>query len=125
MPSTEVLIQDDLGQRVPSVPSVPIVAGGSVTFAAGDGADSLLYFSSATVSILTPAPASPVSLAAGATVTYTFGAPGSAAYGVVVAPPETGAPSSFDFAAATPPALVIQAGGGLPFPGPTMPIRTG
>ena len=125
MATTEVLVQDESGQLSLSVPSVPIVSGDSVSFTAGGDADWLLYFSTATASILTPTPASPVSLAAGATVTYTFAKPGSAAYGLVVQSPDLGAPSSYDFAAATPPALVIQAGGGLPFPGPTMPIRTG
>jgi len=125
MESAEVLIQDEGDQIVLSVPSVPIVSGGSVSFTAGDGADSALYFSHATASILTPTPASPVSLAAGATVTYTFAIPGSAAYGVIVQSPQSEAPSSFDFAESTPPVLVIQVGGGLPFPGPVMPIKTG
>jgi len=126
MTTTSVLIQDELGLRVPSVASVGVVSGDGVTFTAGPGADSSLYFSQAAASVLTPAPSSPVSLASGASVTYTFGSPSGQAYGVIVQTPGDPAPTDFDFGPpADPPLLVIQPGEGSSFPGPTQPIHTG
>jgi hypothetical protein len=126
MANTNVVIQDDLGMRVPSVPSVPIISGDTVTFNAGPSADSVLYFSPSTAAILTPSPGAPISLASGAEMTYTFATPAGQAYGVIVQAPEAPAPSEFDFGPpAEPPTLVIQPGEGSSFPGPTQPIRTG
>jgi hypothetical protein len=126
MTTTNVVIQDELGLRVPSVTSVAVIAGAGVTFTADSGADSSLYFSQAAAAILTPPPSSPVSLASGASVTYTFEAPSGQAYGVIVQAPGDPAPTDFDFGPpADPPMLVIQPGEGSSFPGPVQPIRTG
>ena len=126
MPTTGVLIHDELGLRVPSVPSVPILSGNGITFTAADGADSALYFSPPAAAILTPSPVSPVSLASGATVEYAFASASAGAYGVIVRAPDSPPPSEYDFGgAADPPVLVIQAGEGTSFPGPTVPIKTG
>ena len=95
-------------------------------FTAGEGADSALYFSEPAAAILTPSPVSPVSLASGATVGYTFASASTGAYGVIVQAPDSPPPSEYDFGgAADPPVLLIQAGEGTSFPGPTAPIRTG
>ena len=97
-----------------------------ITFTADSGADSSLYFSQAAAAVLTPSPSSPVSLASGASVTYTFGSPSGQAYGVIVQAPGDPAPTDFDFGPpADPPLLVIQPGGGSSFPGPVQPIKTG
>ncbi len=126
MATTNVLIRDQLGLRVPSIPSVAVVSGDTVTFTADSGADSNLYFSQSAGAILTPSPGSPLSLASGASASYTFGAPSGQAYGVVVQAPEASAPSDFDFGPpADPPVLVIQPGQGSSFPGPVQPIKTG
>jgi len=126
MATTNILIRDELGLRVPSVPSVAIVSEGSVTFTADSGADSSLYFSQSAAAILTLPPASPVSLPSGASVSFTFGSPSGQAYGVIVQAPEVSAPTDFDFGPpADPPTLVIQPGGGSSYPGPTEPIKTG
>lgn len=126
MATTIILIRDELGLRVPSVPSVKVVSGDSVVFTADSGADSSLYFSQSCAEILTPAPASPVSLAAGASVTYTVGTPLGHAYGVIVQASVDSAPTEFDLGPpAEPPTLVIQPGVGSSLPGPVQPIRTG
>jgi hypothetical protein len=126
MTTTKVLIEDELGLRVPSVASVAVVSGEEITFTADSGADSNLYFSQAAAAVLTPSPSSPVSLASGASVTYTFGSPSGQAYGVIVQAPGDPAPTDFDFGPpADPPLLVIQPGGGSSFPGPVQPIKTG
>lgn len=126
MATTHILIRDELGLRVPSAPSVKVVSGGSVVFTADSGADSSLYFSQSCAEILTSPPDSPVSLPAGASVTYTFGTPSGHAYGVIVQAPEVSAPTDFDLGPpAEPPMLVIQPGKGSSFPGPVQPIKTG
>jgi hypothetical protein len=126
MTTTNVLIQDELGLRLPSVTSVAVVAGAGVTFTADSSADSSLYFSQAAAAVLTPSPTSPVSLASGASVAYIFAAPSGQAYGVIVQAPGDPAPTDFDFGPpADPPLLVIQPGEGSSFPGPVQPIRTG
>ncbi len=126
MTTTKVLIEDELGLRVPSVASVAVVSGEEITFTADSDADSNLYFSQAAAAVLTPSPSSPVSLASGASVTYTFGSPSGQAYGVIVQAPGDPAPTDFDFGPpADPPLLVIQPGGGSSFPGPVQPIKTG
>jgi hypothetical protein len=126
MSTTTILIRDELGLRVPSPSSVIVVSGGSVTFTAGDDADSNLYFSQSAAAILTPPPDSPVTLAAGASLNYTFGAPSGHTYGVIVQAPEAPPPTDIDFGPpAEPPTLVIQPGEGSSFPGPVQPIKTG
>jgi hypothetical protein len=126
MTTTNVSIRDELGLRVPSVTSVAVVTGDEVTFTADPGADSSLYFSQAAAAILTPAPTSPVALASGSSITYTFEAPSGQTYGVVVQAPGDPAPADFDFGPpADPPLLVIQPGEGSSFPGPVQPIKTG
>jgi hypothetical protein len=117
MATTQVVLRAEMGLRVPSIASVPIAAGGGVSIAAGDGAASALYFSPATAAILSPSPGARVDLAAGSSVTYSFTAAGTSAYGVVTQAPEAPPPSSFDFGApSSPPALVVQPsmGGGFP-----------
>jgi hypothetical protein len=126
MATITILIRDEMGSRVPSAPSVPVVSGATLTFTADAASDSSLYFSQSSSSILTPPPESPVSLPAGASVTYTFGAPTGQAYGVIVQAPEVSAPTEFDLGPpADPPLLVIQRGEGSSFPGPAQPIKTG
>ena len=114
MATIDVVLHVEMGLRVPSAANVPVVAGNSVKFSAGDGAASALFFSPATVSILSPKPESRVDLAAGASVTYTFTSAGSDSYGVVVQAPENPPPPSFDFGASS--SLAIQPGGGGDFP---------
>jgi hypothetical protein len=125
MANTDVVLRDEMGMRVPNIPKVTISSGDSVTFAVEEGADSALYFSPETASILSPTPGARVDLPSGHSLTYTFAAPAPSAYGVVTQAPEDPAPGSFDFGPpAEPPVLVIQPGNGLPYPGPVNPIQT-
>ncbi|MGA2049686.1 MAG: hypothetical protein ABSG96_18460 [Terracidiphilus sp.] len=125
MADTHVVIRDEMGLRVPSIPAVTIAAADSITFKVDEGADSALYFSPHTASILSPRPEARVELAFGQTVTYTFAAPGHEAYGVIAQAPEDPAPEGFNFGlAATPPALVVQSGQGVDFPVATNTTQT-
>jgi len=119
MATLDVVLRDEMGLRVPSVSKVTVTAGAQVTFKAAGGADSALYFSPATVSILSPKPGARVNLAGGNSVTYTFSGAGPGSYGVVALAPQDPPPSRFDFGSpGNPPILVIQAGRGMDFPGP-------
>lgn len=120
MTATEVVLRDEMGLRVPSVSKVTVTKGGQVTFKAADGADSALYFSPATTAILSPKPGARVDLAAGKSVTYSFSSADSGSYGVIAEAPQDPPPTGFEFGAATnPPVLVIKAGKGTDFPGPS------
>ena len=119
MAAIDVVLNDEMGLRVPSVPNVPITEGSEVTFTAGDGAASALYFSPATASILSPKPGARVDLAPGKAVAYAFASAGAGVYGVITQAPEVPPPGSFDFGApSNPPVLVIQPGQGGDFGGP-------
>jgi len=125
MANTDVVLRDELGLRVPSIPLVMIVASDTVTFSVEHGANSALYFSPETVTILSPKPGVQVHLTFGHALTYTFEAPALGAYGVITQAPGDPAPEFFNFGEpATPPALVIQPGKGLAFPGPTNNTQT-
>jgi hypothetical protein len=120
MANTDVVLRDELGLRVPSIPKVTIVASDTVTFTAEKGANSALYFAPETASILSPRPGNPVHLSLGHALTYTFEASTPGAFGVITQAPGDPAPEAFSFGEpASPPVLVIQAGKGLDFPGPT------
>lgn len=109
-----------MGYRVPSVNNVPIHPLDTVTFTVEEGANSALYFSRETSSILSPAPGPRVELAFGEALTYTFAPPGQSAYGVITQAPEAPAPETFDFGSPSdPPSLVIQVGAGVNYGGPT------
>jgi hypothetical protein len=119
MPNTKVVIRDEMGLRVPSVPKVTIAASDTVTFTVDEGADSALYFSSETASILSPTPGPRVDVSFGQSLTYTFSTPGSSAYGVITQAPGDSAPNRYNFGRPSdPPVLVIQPGEGAVFSGP-------
>jgi len=119
MANTDVVLRDELGLRVPSVPKVAVVASDTVTFTVEHGANSALYFSPESASILSPKPGNPVHLSFGHALTYTFEVSAPGAYGVITQAPGDPAPELFNLGeSAEPPVLVIQPGKGLDFPGP-------
>jgi len=125
MANTNVVLRDEMGLRVPSVPKVAVISGSSVAFSVEEGANSALYFSPETARILSPKPGARVELGSGQTLSYTFAVASSGAFGVITQAPEDPAPESFDFGQpADPPVLVIQPGQGTAFPGPTNNTQT-
>jgi hypothetical protein len=125
MTNTLVVIRDEMGLRVPSVLEVAASDGASVTFKANAGVASVLFFSPAAVSILTPKPHSHVPLAGGAEVTYTFEKVEHGVYGVITQAPGDPAPTAADFAPAKVPAMLsIQPSKGTDFPTPTNTVDT-
>ena len=119
MANTDVVLRDEMGLRVPGVPQVAVISANSVTFSVEEGANSALYFSPETASILSPKPKAQVGLACGQALNYSFTAPAHHAYGVIVQDPDATAPQKFEFGAPeTPPTLVIQPGSSVVFTGP-------
>jgi len=99
-----------MGMRIPSTPTVIIVSGDTVTFKTEEGADTDLYFSPETASVLSPKPTNQVSLTFGQALSYTFTAPLPGVYGVILQDPKYPAPYEFDLGEpCNPPLLLIQA----------------
>jgi plastocyanin len=72
MANTSVTLVDKGGVYVPSVSSLPVVKGDTVTFSTSDGTHVVLFFSPDAASILSPDPGKAFSLAAGKTAAFTF-----------------------------------------------------
>jgi len=89
MANTSITLIHDDGTYVPSAPSVPVVAGESVSFTTSDGSAVLLFFSPDATSVLSPPPVNPVKLATGGSVAFTFASSAPGAYSVFfgAAPP--------------------------------------
>ncbi|MGD0366738.1 MAG: hypothetical protein ABSA94_04735 [Acidobacteriaceae bacterium] len=94
MANTVITISMENGVLVPSQPSVPAVQGNTVTFSApGDSAT--LFFSPGAVSILSPAPSGPVSIASGGKTAFTFTSSKPGAYSVFFEPNASSPPANF------------------------------
>jgi plastocyanin len=95
MANTAITLVDKGGVYVPSVSSVPIVKGDTVTFSTSDGTHVVLFFSPDASSIMSPAPGKAFSLAAGQKATFTFTASEPGAHSAFFGPHAGAAPSSF------------------------------
>lgn len=94
MANTVITISLEDGVFVPSQPSVPVVAGNTVTFSA-PSSSAALFFSPDSVSILNPAPSAPVTIAAGGQTAFTFTSSNAGAYSVFFEPNASTPPPSF------------------------------
>jgi hypothetical protein len=81
-----VQIVQDGDYRAAQPPQVGVFAGNEIEFANAGSSGTLLVLTPATESILSPKPTSPVTLAGGATVTYTFLQPAGGGYLAQVLP---------------------------------------
>ena len=94
MANTVITISMENGVLVPSQPSVPAVQGNTVTFSAPRDS-ATLFFSPGAVSILSPAPSGPVSIASGGKTSYTFNSSKPGAYSVFFEPNASSPPANF------------------------------
>jgi hypothetical protein len=125
MDNIDVVLRDEMGLRVPSIPQVTIASGSKITFSVERDTGSASHFAPQTGEILTPEPGARVSLKAGRKLAYRFAAAASGTYGIITQTPEDPAPQTFNFGdPADPPVLVIQLGNGTAYTGPTNPDRT-
>jgi plastocyanin len=95
MANTSVTLVDKGGVYVPSVSSVAVVKGDTVTFSTSDGTHVELFFSPDAASILSPDPGKAFSLAAGKTATFTFTGSQPGAHSAFFGPHTSAAPASF------------------------------
>jgi hypothetical protein len=100
MSTTAITLTSEQGAVSPSLTSVLVNNGDTVTFATGDGSTAFLFFSPAAAGILSPTPASPVAVSS-TPVSFSFTASGAGVYGVyletaadVSVPEFSGAPSN-------------------------------
>ncbi len=94
MANTDITISKQDGVLVPSQHSVPVVQGDTVTFSTKSDS-ATLFFSPDAVSILSPAPSAPVTIAAGGKTVFTFTAAKTGAYSVFFEPNASSPPSGF------------------------------
>jgi hypothetical protein len=94
MANTVITISLQDGVLVPSQPSVPVVAGDTVTFSAPSNS-ATLFFSPDSVSILNPSASAPVTIASGGQTGFTFTSSKAGAYSVFFEPNASTPPPGF------------------------------
>ena len=123
MAHTDITITNDAGVLVPSSSSVPVVDGDTVAFSTTDGSSVVLFFSPGAVSVLSPVPSGPVTIAGGEDASFTFTSSEEGAYSVFFKTSGAPAPSHFPVRESNQLLLEIDSRGA--FGGPITPINTG
>ena len=95
MANTDVTLVHENGAYVPSVASVPVVTGDTVSFSTDDGTEALAYFSPDALSLLSPTPANPATVGSAGTAAFSFTSSGPGAYSVLFAADASSAPSRY------------------------------
>ena len=95
MANTDVTIFSESGVFVPSVASVPVVSGDTVSFSTSDHKPVVLFFSPDAVAALSPKPANPFPIAAGDKAIFKFSSSDPGAYSVFFAQNSEFASASF------------------------------
>ena len=95
MANTDVTLVHTDGTYVPSVASVSVVSGDTVSFSTDDGTPALAYFSPAALAVLSPTPTNPATIGAAGRSVFSFASSNPAAYSVVFAAQGSPAPSSY------------------------------
>jgi hypothetical protein len=95
MANTSVTLINNGGVYVPSVPSVAVNKGDTVSFATSDGSVAQLFFSPGAAAVLSPAPGSAFAVPAGGSVSFTFTTSDPGSYSAYVGANGTAAPTNF------------------------------
>lgn len=95
MANTSVTLIDNGGVYVPSIPSIAVNKGDTVSFATNDGSAAQLFFSAGAAAILSPAPSSAFRIPAGGSAAFTFTSSDPGAYSAFVGASGDTAPTSF------------------------------
>jgi hypothetical protein len=125
MANTDVTLKDNKGVLVPSLDSVRVVAGDTITFSTVDGRAALAYFSPDAAAGLSPNPANPCPIATGAKAHFSFTTSDRGAYSVYFGYGAGDAPDSFPGGHSEILRLEINAPEAPPFSGPTDSMGTG
>ena len=84
MANTSVTLINNGGVYVPSVPSVAVNKGDTVSFATNDGSVAQLFFSPGAAAVLSPAPGGAFAIPASGSASFTFTSSDSGAYSAFV-----------------------------------------
>ena len=95
MANTNVVLINSGGVYVPSVPSVAVNKGDTVSFATSDGSAAQLFFSPGAAAALSPAPSGAFAVPAGGSASFTFTSSDPGAYSAFVGASGDPAPASF------------------------------
>lgn len=120
MANTDITVFSQDGIFIPSVPSVPVVSGDTVSFTTSDGVPVVLFFSPEAASILSPAPSAAHTIPAGGKAVFTFSSSNAGAYSVYFGTDPGSGPAEFPTAALKVLLLELEAMGAPapPFTGP-------
>jgi len=125
MANTEVTLVHTDGTYVPSVASVPVVSGDTVSFSTDDGSAALAYFSPAALAVLSPKPTNPATVGAAGRSVFSFAASSPDSYSVVFAPPGSAAPPNYPAGSSQNLRLEFEISDEPPFSGPADSPGTG
>ncbi len=95
MANTDVTLVHSDGSYVPSLSSVPVVKGDTVSFSTDDGTQALAYFSPDALSVLSPTPANPATIGPSGKAAFSFNSSGAGAYTVFFAADANSAPTRY------------------------------
>jgi hypothetical protein len=125
MAHTDVTLIDSGGTLVPSVDSVPVVNGDTVSFSTSDGKPAFAFFSPDAISALAPRPTSPFQIAAGKKADFTFSSSKPGAYSAYFAVTGGSAPGKFPTDRSQALRLEVDVSIAPTFPGPGDTMGTG
>ncbi len=109
MANTDIKLINDGGTYVPSVASVPVVKGDTVTFTTSDGGSASLFFSPAAAAVLSPQPTNPVSISRATKIALAFTSSAAGAYSVFVGTDANQPPQNYPSAVTG--QLLVEIGG--------------
>jgi hypothetical protein len=114
MANTSVTLINNGGVYVPSVPSVAVNKGDTISFATSDGSAAQLFFSSAAAAVLSPAPGSAFPIPAGGSASFSFTSSGPGAYSAFVGASGDAPPTNFPSQVSQNLSLLINETAGAP-----------
>ena len=125
MANTDVLLRDNHGVLVPSLDSVRVVTGDTITFSTADGGAALAFFSPDSAAVLSPTPLNPCPIPAGAKAQFSFTSSNQGAYSVYFGHGAGDAPANYPGGHSDALRLRINAPEAPPFTGPADTVGTG
>ncbi len=125
MAHTDVILASNDGVLVPSLDSVRVVSGDTITFATADGRAAFAFFSPDAIAVLSPQPSNPYPIAAEAKAQFSFTSSQPGAYSVYFSSAASDAPASFPGVRSEMLALEINSSDAPPFSGPVDNVGSG
>ncbi len=124
MANTDVKLVHSDGTYVPSVASVPVVNGDTVSFTTNDGTAAIAWFSPGALAVLSPRPSNPATIGPGR-VAFSFTSSNSGAFSVFFAAQGSSAPPNYPAGSSQNLRLEFEVSDDPPFSGPGDTVGTG